>query len=241
VLTHGRTFTEPTVPTPLNMDPNRPHQAMYADMVRYADQLVGRFVESLDALGLRERTIIFVATDNGTEKSMVARRNGRKVAGGLYTLTEAGGDVALMVNCPKLLPGGRTVTLADFTDVYPTVCDLAGVPLPKNVVFDGRSHAPLLRGEPGAKPARKWILNQYHTTRVVRDTGFKLYSTGEFYDVAADPGEKTNLASSAEPAHTAARKRLATLLDSLPPDSPPPFKLLSQSAFRLRTQQKGAK
>ena len=205
VLTHGRTFTEPVVPTPLNMDPNRPRQAMYADMVRYADRLVGQFVESLDALGLRERTIIFVATDNGTEKSMVARRNGREVAGGLYTLTEAGGSVPLIVNCPKLLPGGRTVALADFTDVYPTVCDLAGVLLPKNIVLDGRSHAPLLRGEPGAKPARKWIFNQYHTTRVVRDIGFKLYSTGEFYDIAADPGEKTNLASIAEPPHAAAR------------------------------------
>ncbi|MBI5397206.1 MAG: sulfatase-like hydrolase/transferase [Verrucomicrobia bacterium] len=241
VLTHGRTFTEPVVPTPLNMDPNRPHQAMYADMVRYADQLVGRFVESLDKLGLRDRTIVFVATDNGTEKSMVARRNGRKVTGGLYQLTEAGGDVVLFANCPKLLPGGRTVALADFTDIYPTVCELAGVPPPKDFILDGRSHASVLRGEPGVKPVREWILNQYHTTRVVRDNRFKLYSTGEFYDASADPDEKTHLAASAEPPHAAARERLAAVLGSLPADSPPPFKLLSQSAFRLRMQPKAAK
>jgi arylsulfatase A len=146
-----------------------------------------------------------------------------------------------MANCPKLLPGGRTVALADFTDIYPTVCELAGVHLAKGVVLDGRSHAPLLRGDPDAKPAREWILNQYHTTRVVRDAGFKLYSTGEFYDVAADPGEKANLAASADPRHAAARGQLAAVLRSLPPDSPPPFKLLSQSAFRLRTQRNAAK
>lgn len=241
VLTHGKTFTEPVTPTPLNMDPDRPHQAMYADMVRYADRLVGQIAREIDALGIRGRTILFVATDNGTESSMVARRNGRRVAGGLYRLTEAGGDVALLANCPDLIPGGRTIGLADFTDIHATVCDLAGVPQPKALVFDGHSHAPMLRAVAAARPAREWIFNQQGTTRVIRDARFKRYSTGQLFDASADPEEKSDLAASADPQAAAAREHLASFMRALPPDSPPPFKLRSQAAFRLRATSATAK
>src|SRR5439155_22598571 len=134
VLTHGQSFAQPVVPTPLNLDPNRPHHEMFADMVRYADRLVGEIIRGLDELKLRDNTIVFVASDNGTEKDITARRNGREVRGGLYTLTEAGSDVVLLANSPKFIPGGRTVPLADFSDVYPTLCDFAGIPLPEKVV-----------------------------------------------------------------------------------------------------------
>lgn len=236
VLTHGKSFVEPVVPTPLNTDANRPHQEMYADMLRYADRLIGEFVRALDELKLRDNTLLFIATDNGTEKERKARRSGRVVTGGLYQLTEAGGDVALLANSPKLIPGGRTIALADFSDVLPTLCDLAGVPRPKDVVLDGRSHAAVLRGERDATPAREWIFNQYGTTRVVRDARYKLYSTGGFFDAERDPDETTDLAASTQPEHIAARERLAAVLKSLPPDAPPPFRLRSQSAFKTEEE-----
>src|SRR5690606_17101763 len=124
VLTHGQSFTAPAVPTPLNRSTDRSAQDMFADMLRYADRIVGEIVAELDKLGLRDNTILFVASDNGTEHRFQARRNGRVVQGDLYSLTEAGGNVVLLVNCPKRIPGGRTVPLADFTDLYPTICDL---------------------------------------------------------------------------------------------------------------------
>ncbi len=160
VLTHGQTFTQPVVPTPLDRRTDRPHHEMYGEMVAYADRLIGQLVARLDELGLRERTLIFIATDNGTESSLAARRGGEAVRGGLYQLTEAGGDVALLVNGPRL-SGGRTVPLADFSDVFPTLCALAGVPLPQDRVLDGRSQAAVIRGEVGAAPPRDWIFNQY--------------------------------------------------------------------------------
>ncbi|MBI3879120.1 MAG: sulfatase-like hydrolase/transferase [Verrucomicrobia bacterium] len=240
VLTHGKSFVEPVVPTPLNLSTNRPHHEMFADMVRYADKLVGELVVELERLGLRDNTLVFIASDNGTEKEMTARRNGREVRGGLYTLTEAGGDVVLLANSPKLIPGGRTAPLADFSDVLPTLCDLAGIAPPKNVTLDGRSLAPFLRGEPGAKPPREWIFNQYASVRVVRDTRFKLYSDGRLFDANADPDEQHDLAASGEPAAVAARERLGRVLQSLPPDSPPPFVLRSLSGFKLRAEQRAA-
>ncbi|MEQ1860946.1 MAG: sulfatase-like hydrolase/transferase [Chthoniobacteraceae bacterium] len=238
VLTHGKSFVEPVVPTPLNKDATRPHHEMFADMLRYADRLVGEVARTLDELKLRENTLIFIASDNGTEKERTARRNGRVVKGGLYQLNEAGGSVALIANSPKLIPGGRTIALADFSDVFPTLCDLTGVPRPEGVVLDGRSHAAVLRGE-SATPAREWIFNQYAKVRVVRDTRHKLYSTGAFFDVERDPDEANDLATSTQPGHVAARERLAAALKSLPADAPPPFRLRSQSIFK--SEETGAK
>jgi arylsulfatase A len=237
VLTHGKSFTEPVVPTPLNADVNRPHHEMYADMLRYADRLIGEVAQTLDELDLREKTLLVVASDNGTEKETKARRNGRIVAGGLYELNEAGGNVALIANSPGLIPGGRTIPLADFSDVFPTLCEFTGVPVPKNVLLDGRSHAAVLRNQPGAKPAREWIFNQYGGTRCVRDTRYKLYSTGKFFDVQHDPQEVTDLAASSAPEHAAARERLAAVLAAMPADAPPPFPLRSQSAFKLHAKK----
>jgi arylsulfatase A len=236
VLTHGHAFTHPVVPTPLNLSTNRPHREMFADMLRYADKLVGDFVAELERLGLRENTILFVASDNGTEKSFHARRHGREVTGGLYTLTEAGGNVVLLANSPKLIRGGRTLSLADFSDVYPTVCELAGVPLAPAHRPDGKSFAPFLLGASGAGSHREWILNEYHDLRVVREARFKLYSDGRLYDATGDPGEQHDLAASRAPAVVAARERLQRALASLPPDAEPPFLLRSQSGFKIRNE-----
>jgi arylsulfatase A-like enzyme len=241
VLTHGHTYTFPVVPTPLNMDANRPHREMFADMVRYADKLIGDFVTELERLGLRENTIIFVAGDNGTEKNFSARSGGQMVQGGLYSLNEAGGNVALFANAPTLIPGGRTLPLADFTDLYPTMCELAGIPLAPSHRPDGRSFANFLLAKPGAVPPRDWILNEYHTTRVVRDRQFKLYSDGRFFDATNDPVEEHDLAASTAPVVLAARQRLQQVLNSLPPDVEPPFLLRSQSGFRLRNEERARK
>jgi arylsulfatase A-like enzyme len=239
-LAHGQSFKEPVVPTPLNRDANRPHHAMYADMVRYADKLIGDLVRALEELKLRDNTLVFIASDNGTESSLSARRDGREVKGGLYTLTEAGGSVALIASSPKHFPGGRTVPLADFSDVLPTLCELAGIPLPKGVLLDGKSFAASLH-DPSARPHREWIFNQLHTLRVVRDERFKLYTDGRFFNVNNDPDEQQDLAQTTQPAAVTAREKLRRTLDSLPPDSPPPFALRSQAVFKLRETERARK
>jgi arylsulfatase A-like enzyme len=235
VLTHGQSVNDHVVPTPLNPSPGRPEHEMFGEMLAYADRLVGELVKTIDDAGLRERTLIIVASDNGTESALVARQNGHPVRGGLYQLTEAGGDVAMVMNCPAVIPAGRTIALSDFTDIYPTACEFARIPLPDGVTIDGRSHVPELRGLEGAKPARDWIHNQYDTRHVVRDRRYKLYSTGEFFDVEADRQEQHNLATNVGPDVVAARKRLEAVLASLPPDVDPPIELRSLSNFKLRS------
>lgn len=238
VLTHGQTFSTPAVPTPLNRTADREPQAMFADMLRYADQIVGQVVTELERLNLRDNTLLFVASDNGTEHRFAAKKSGRLVQGDLYSLSEAGGNIVLLANSPRLIPGGRTAPLADFTDVYPTLCELAGAPLSPRHKPDGLSHAAFLTGK-NAKPPREWILNEYNTTRVVRDERYKLYSDGRFYDANSDPAEQRDLSKTGDPEAKASQERLSRVLASLPSDNPPPFRLRSLSAFRLREEEQG--
>jgi arylsulfatase A-like enzyme len=56
------------------------------------DKQVGRLVSALDELGLRERTIIIVTTDNGSTRGITGTRNGRKVQGAKGQKSEAGGS-----------------------------------------------------------------------------------------------------------------------------------------------------
>jgi arylsulfatase A-like enzyme len=232
-LTHGLSFTEHVVPTPLNRGRKQDERAMYADMVRYADKLVGDLVTELERAGVRDNTIIFIATDNGTHTSLSARANGRTVQGGLYTLSEPGGNVPLIVNGPKLVPGGRALALADFSDLLPTFCELAGAKLPTDRVIDGKSFAAAVRGRPFQ--GRTWMFNQYGIERVVSDGRFKLWGDGRLYDLNTDFGEKQNLRESRDASVLAAKQKLQPVLDALPADAPAPFMLRSQSIFRART------
>jgi arylsulfatase A len=206
-------------------------------MVRYADRQVGELVAALDQLGLRDNTLVFIAADNGTEASLSGRRNGRMVKGGLYAMNEAGANVALLANSPRLIPGGRVGGLVDFSDIFPTLCDVAKAPPPPGVVIDGRSFAGFLSGKDSLP--RSWIFGHYHPDRVVRDTRFKLWSNGRLYDVAADPGETRPLVAGEDPEADRARARLQAVLDSMPGDTPLPFPHRSLSAFRhLAAQRK---
>ena len=140
----------------------------------------------------------------------------------------------MIVYGPGMVPGGRTLKLADFSDLLPTFCELADTPLPPGVTLDGRSFAKTLL-DPAVPEPRQWIFNQYHEERVVSDGRFKLYADGRLLDLAHDVDELHDLASSSDPATSEARRRLQAALDSLPPDCPPPFPLRSQSVFRLRS------
>lgn len=233
VLAHGSSAAHPITSTPDNRDhpPASAHDS-YAAMLRYADRQIGEFIAALERLGLRDNTLVFIASDNGTESSLSGRRQGRTVKGGLYQINEAGGNVACLVNSPKLVPGGRVGNLTDFTDMFPTICELAGVPIPAALTLDGQSFASFLRGN-GPAP-RQWIFNEYRPDRVVRDTRFKLYRTGRFYDLDADPTETQPIAPRTNAAADRARAELQRVLDGMPPDNPLPFPHLSLSAFRQR-------
>ena len=231
VLTHG-----PQVPTPDEPGADG-SQEQHAAMVRSTDALVGRLVAAIDDLGLRDRTIIVFTTDNGTGGNINGRRHGRTVRGAKAKMVEAGTAMPFIANGPGLVPSGVvTDALTDFTDILPTFLDLAGVEPPPGLVLDGRSIAPLLRGEADDSP-RDWILSMGggpaafrdgrvvpvlpYDDRVIRDKRFKLWIGADrrptaFYDLEDDPWEEHDLLGSGDPSAVAARDRLAGVAAGFP-------------------------
>ncbi len=229
-LTHG-----PLTNTPLDPDAKGSLERHKA-MVRYTDQAVGRLVKALDELNIRDKTIIFFTTDNGSAKSISARMNGRLVKGGKATIGESGVRAPFIVNCPGLVHAGvRTDALTDFTDMLPTFAELATAKIPTEIIIDGHSIAKLILGK-ADDSGRDWIMAmgfgpatlvdgrvvpiKQFADRVVRDKRHKLWlldgKPANLFDLLADPAETNNLLESPDPDVLAARKKLEAVAQSFP-------------------------
>jgi arylsulfatase A len=213
ILTHNP--FQPTPDSP-NWDPkaegeqvhNRP--AHFADMVAYMDKMIGRLDAKLGELGIG---------DNGTNKGITSRFQGADYAGGKGSTTARGTHVPMIASWPAVMKSGRVSRdLVSSADFLPTICAAAGVTVPANV--DGVSFLPQLRGETGTP--REWLYTWYSPRQqadlTVRECVFnhdyKLYRTGEFFDLARDPFEAKALPAGALTAEqSAARAKLQKALD----------------------------
>jgi arylsulfatase A len=252
ILTHG-----PYLPTPdspdwdpkaigENVNRGKKH---FGEMVEYMDKLIGKLVAQMDALKLRENTLILFLGDNGTGKGTRSQMGDRVVVGGKGMTTDAGLHVPLIANWPGRVVAGRVCNdLVDTTDFLPTLLDAAGVKPPADFQCDGRSFFPQLLGQTG-RP-RAWIYSWYSPRQgrdlTVRefafDQRFKLYRSGKFFDLRQDPEEQQPLAvaSLTGPAAAAAR-RLQTALDQFLTARPARIEQLSQAAMSAMTSEKKEK
>jgi arylsulfatase A-like enzyme len=206
-----------------------------ASMLRSVDECFGRILTKLDALGLAENTIVIFTSDNGGndhtnsgEDAKMQKRTAddpflkdwRKWAGdkpptsnaplrsGKGKLYEGGTRVPLMVRWPgKIARDTIRDAVVGCIDIYPTVLDLAGIPLPNQQKFDGVSYAPVLRGKgslnrdayfiwfphliPGVSVRQgDWKLIRRFTERPADYEGVH-----ELYHLKEDLGETRNLAA----------------------------------------------
>lgn len=180
-------------------------QQHFADMVAYMDKQIGALTQELETLGLRQSTLILFTGDNGTGRGISSEMEGNdELAGEKGSTTRGGMHVPLIASWPGKIASGKVCRdLADMTDFLPTICEAAGVPLPEHAKLDGRSFLPQLRGQPGNP--REWIYSYWvplranQTARVGNrgaveqafDHRFKLYSTGDFFDLQTDVEEKS--------------------------------------------------
>ncbi len=148
---------DPFRPTPDSENPkSKDGTSNYQDMVAYVDKMVGKIVNKLDELGLRENTLVLFTCDNGTSGSIKSELNGKMVQGGKRQMTDAGTHVPLIANWPKTIPGKQVKEdLVDFSDFLPTLLDAAKSPLPTNLTLDGQSFLPQITGKQGNP--RKWV------------------------------------------------------------------------------------
>lgn len=187
----------------------------YAACVSYVDAQVGRVLDELDRLGLRDNTIVVFWGDHGWHI-------GENHIWGKATNFELSTRAPLILSDPRMkAAGGKTHALVEFVDLYPTLSELASLPLPDHL--EGTSFVPLL-GEPD-RPWKSAAFSQYPNkshmgdsirtaryrfTRWTRTNDPKNLGGLELYDHESDPQENVNIAN--RPENTELVKRLTIQL-----------------------------
>ena len=208
---------KPTLHTPTSPPKDGPER--YQDNIAYMDKQVGELVAELDKLGLREKTLVFFAGDNGTAAGYPSPIRGRMINGCKASMLEGGSRVPLIASWPGTTPAGKTSPdIVNFSDMLSTFVELAGAEMPKDFTYDSRSIAPQLRGEKGNP--RTWAYVQLGPRWFVREQGWKMNEQGELFDMSDAPfTEKPVAASEDTETSKAARARLAAVLAELKPAS----------------------
>ena len=191
---------------------SRQDNPTYAAMVESLDENVGRVLDTLDRLNLRDNTILLFFSDNGglstgSNPSSVTSILPNKA--GKAWVYEGGIRVPLIIDAPSLQQKGTTLKEPVVsTDFYPTLLDLAGLPLEPKQHLDGISLKPLLDGQKKTLEREALFFHYPHYHHInsmgpsgaVRIGDYKLViryedSSTELYNLAKDRGELTNLAS----------------------------------------------
>jgi arylsulfatase A-like enzyme len=192
----------------------------YYAAISYMDAQVGKVLDELDRLGLAKNTIVILWGDHGWKL-------GEHDAWCKHSTVENDTNVALLLSVPGMKnAGAKTNSIVEFVDIYPTLSELAGLPLPKHL--EGASFKPLL--EDPKRPWKQAAFSQYprnagkssagalmgysmrteryrFTVWVGRDDHSKVDAI-ELYDHQIDPQENTNVAKL--PANAALVAKLMT-------------------------------
>ncbi len=190
----------------------------YFAIIAELDHQIGRVLAELDALGLRENTIVVYTTDHGDstgDHGLIDQH---------YILYDCVFRVPMIVRWPEQIQAGRSTD--EFTcnalDISRTLIEAAGGTVPES--FTGESLLPLFTDTGGT--GREDIYGQYQNNqfglcsqRCVRDRRWKYIwtatDTDELYDLDSDPGEVNNLVNESQYAHELQRlrKRLITWME----------------------------
>jgi len=117
----------------------------YLACVSYVDAQIGRMITALDKAGVRDNTLIIVWSDHGWHL-------GDMGIWGKATNYEVATRVPMIIwtpDMPAKTQGQKTKALFELIDMYPTLCELAGVPKPDHL--EGHSFVPLIEN-----PKRRW-------------------------------------------------------------------------------------
>jgi len=172
--------------------------AGFFGMIANVDENMGRLMAMLDQTGLAENTILILMTDNGGTGGVKLYNAGMRER--KTSLYDGGHRVPCFIRWPsgKLRPAGDIDELATCQDLLPTLIELCGLKAPAKARFDGTSLAGLLRGSQ-THLADRMIVVQYHIeipkwNATVMWKKWRLVKGSELYDIAANPGQKTDVA-----------------------------------------------
>jgi arylsulfatase A len=191
----------PFQPTPNSddWDPERNprfNETLYFnDMVSYLDKLVGELIDLLIKEGIDENTMLIFTSDNGTDHRIRSLHNGLSIPGAKGKMTEDATHVPFLVRWPAVVDKNSQINgLIDFSDIYATLIDVAGIDdasQPKNNERDGHSFLPLLTGEQQEIRDHSfcWYMERTDSSDIksfIQNKDYKLHSDGRFIDKTVD-------------------------------------------------------
>jgi len=177
---------------------------VYAAMVESVDDAVGKIMAVLDELDLAERTVVIFTSDNG---GLLNVTNNAPLRAGKGYPYEGGIREPVIIRWPKVVrPGTISHEPVTSVDYFPTLCELAGVPLPRDRAIDGVSLATHLKSngvKPLAREAIYWHFPHYRGDvvpySIIRAGDWKLIKryegkTFEMFNLKDDLSEQNDLA-----------------------------------------------
>ncbi|MGC1273594.1 MAG: sulfatase [Planctomycetaceae bacterium] len=195
---------EPRLAWAKDADEWQPLVRSYLASVSFADAMVGRVADALDASGHADDTVVVLWSDHGWHL-------GEKGITGKNTLWDRSTRVPLIFAGPEIVAGAKCDQPAELLDLYPTLIELCGLPAQDGL--EGRSLVPQLTdaATPREQPAITTHGPNNHGIRTDRWRYIR-YADGseELYDMQADPHEWTNLAGDDE--HADVKQQLARWL-----------------------------
>jgi arylsulfatase A-like enzyme len=202
---------------PLQRDPAALSRArdLYDGEIRGADDSLARLMRELERRGFLDRALVVVTSDHGEEFEDHGRLNH---GASLYQEVVR---VPLVFYANPPLPAARPGR-ASLLDVVPTLLDLVGVDAPPGHGFDGQSLAEVVQGRATVDPARSFLLHvDLDGAAVALVSGrHKLVLSRwpyakQLFDLAADPGERTDRLGAAPSTFSALARLLATSFNQL--------------------------
>jgi arylsulfatase A-like enzyme len=200
---------------------------VYEYLIEKVDGNIGKILAGLRRRKLENRTIIVFTSDHGDH----CGGHGLPFKG--PAMYEELVRIPLAISYPEGIASGQQVDeLVVNVDLMPTLCHLAGLPVPENI--HGKSLKPLLAGEKVAW--RDYVIGEYYSkqkwvnpirmvrTRRWKYTRYRKWGE-ELYDLRDDPGELNNLADS--DVHSGTKRNLSNILDRWIQKTADPFESLS--------------
>ncbi len=182
----------------------------YADWVFQGDHMLGQLLDTLDATGLSDNTLVIVSADNGA-----AGRDYPPLRENKASIYEGGHREPFVVKWPgKIEPGSTSDQIISITDIFATCAEIVGKTLPANAAEDSVSFLNCLYGKQEGPFREASVQQSGKKALAIRQGKWKLIvhgdNTRELFNLDSDIGETTNLIDTQPELAT----RLAALLQS---------------------------
>ena len=174
-------------------------ERVYAAMIVALDRGVGRILQALKDQGLDENTLVVFTSGNGGTAHIGVEGLNAPYRGWKMTFFEGGIRVPLFMRWPARFDAGVIPQPVSHMDIFATMANLAGAPVPTDRVIDGVDLAPFIT-RPNARSVHQALYWRAGGYRAVRSGKWKLQLQNSprriwLHDLETDPGEKTNLAT----------------------------------------------